>query len=476
MMSWKDKFGTELEGDEPWYNYGNKINGFLDDNFVQNTADVTDPDNAVVVNKNVVSPQLFLLSPLFYAMQSIGFKISGSFVDHPFIRRLLLLSTKDNLTKILLLPTITPILLDGEWQLREYGSYFWFRRTHIFEVDEDIEVTVKFRFVLAAQTDTSSHPVKTSFRMKRIYYPEVSGIDPYPLEEEITFNRKDNVPGEIIEAESSFILAPLVKLHFDYFSINMLMPESYSIEVYKKDAEHTYYQMHPTIPVSRYVPDWTFGNYLNELKKFANLEIIIDDFKKEMRLDFGNDFMLRTEKHISMRSLKVLSYEQAPNTAYIFKYSNEEDAGLYVTSSGTEAYAKQLNDFAETVESKFKLVPHNGSTAELSEAVESKSGVGLMIYDPENEKLISTSFLGQNLKIGGEGGIYDSYYKIFTKFRLNAGQIDVAGAFTKTEMSKITKLKKIFLDNQEYIVESTEYVQTKQDNYELKLRLESVNY
>ena len=49
-------------------------------------------------------------------MQSIGFKISGSFYDNEFVKRLLLLSDKTNNTEVTLFAISEDVVFDGSWQ------------------------------------------------------------------------------------------------------------------------------------------------------------------------------------------------------------------------------------------------------------------------------------------------------------------------------------------------------------------------
>jgi hypothetical protein len=122
----------------------------------------------------------------------------------------------------------------------------------------------------------------------------------------------------------------------------------------------------------------------------------------------------------------------------------------------------------------FKIVPTT-YTAVLSEELESKTGVGLMIYNPEGNPYISDEFSGQTLKMEGVGGIYDVFFKKWLKFRFNASAIEMEGPFSETEINKMQELKRLFIDNQEYIVSSFEYSETINQNFILKLSLLNVN-
>ena len=100
-MQWKDKFGAGLEPDDEWFAYKNEINKFNVEKtvFVKNYYTEDNVSVLEVYNQNVPSPQVYLLSPLFYALNHIGFKMDGDFSNSDFIKRVLFLSTKNNFTK-----------------------------------------------------------------------------------------------------------------------------------------------------------------------------------------------------------------------------------------------------------------------------------------------------------------------------------------------------------------------------------------
>lgn len=233
--------------------------------------------------------------------------------------------------------------------------------------------------------------------------------------------------------------------------------------------------MHSTIQLGRYLPDWTFATYLNALQNCFNLQINTDDFLKKMELKFNEEAINSGEKQIINKSLAVTGYDQTPNNAFLLKYENDADAALWITTAGAVTYGAQTSDFSETLSSKFKLIPHT-YTANLSEEVDSKTGVGLMIYDHTVFPYTTTEYAGQNLSITGTGGIYETYWKKWLKFRLNASSVEMSGPFTETELNKIIDLKRIFIDNQEYIIQDVQYSETLQDNFEVKFNLLSVNF
>lgn len=249
------------------------------------------------------------------------------------------------------------------------------------------------------------------------------------------------------------------------------MPISYEVTFRKAGADRDYKMMHPTIQTGRFLPDWTFATYLNECKKLFNLDIDIDDFTKSLTLNFNENFIENNLPEVIKKSLALSSYETASAQSFILKYNNDEDVALWITKDGAETYANQNSDYSETLDCKFKFIPVTGYSASLSEELESKDGVGLMLYDETASPLISAAYQGKTLTMQD---IYNEYHKNWLKFRANAGIVEMTGAFTKTEISKISKAKRIHIDHQEYILEFIETKELKNENYEVKFRLHSI--
>ena len=99
-----------------------------------------------------------------------------------------------------------------------------------------------------------------------------------------------------------------------------------------------------------------------------------------------------------------------------------------------------------------------------------------MIYDHALYPYTVAEYAGQNLSIAGPGGIYEVYWKKWLKFRLNSSAVEMSGPFTETELNKILQLKRIFIDDQEYMIGSIQYLETLQNNFDVKFSLLSITF
>ena len=235
--------------------------------------------------------------------------------------------------------------------------------------------------------------------------------------------------------------------------------------------------MHPTINLGRFVPEWTVGNYLNYIKNKFNLDITLDDFKKEITLNLNENIALTEEPAIITQSLKMTSYDIAANSSFVLKEENDEDAALFITQNEIIPYDGTTDDFTKVIESKFKILPRNGYTSVLSEDINDKEGVGLVIYDEATAPFTAEATEnGFNLSIPGEKGIYETFFRRWLKFRLNGSDGEVIGYFTETEVAKINKAKAVYINNQRFRVIDVLTTEAANNYQEVKMRLLSVNY
>lgn len=449
---WKNKFVNDTS-DETWKLYQNYINKYDEEGkLILNTIEYN--NGFVIKNKNVVAPQIFLLAPLFYALKSIGFTADGAAYNDDFIKRILFFSEKNNLSKSksfrLQLPNLTYYSQVGGFYESKFELLIEKAGTYV----------INYSFEEVSFPNEPNHEV-----LFKVFFLSIKGVYQYN-----TTQPSRNFSGsvEVIVDESQIGMY----IYITYFSHYNYLP-NHRISV--NNEEFVYWQMHPTIELGRYLPDWTFGTYLNELKKFLNLKIVIDDFTKKVTLSF-NDDIFNSKKEIIKKSLAISDPTQPNFDSFLIKFENDSDTAIWIDKTGIEVFKNQKSNYTQTITSKFKFIPNNTETANLSEEVVSKDGVGLMIYDPLRKPFISENYLGQTLKLEGVNGIVNTYWLKWLRFRMNSSPLEITGYFTEIELSKIQKVEKIYIDYQEYAVVSLEYSETEQANFEVLLKLESVNF
>lgn len=469
-MDWAKKFGENLTVEDPWYLYEGRVNKYDTAGLILNTYNIDGAGVCTVVNKNTISPQVYLLSPAFYALESLGFTLAGDFSASDFIKRILFYSNKQNINETTPLKTNISEVLATLVKSTKFDSdpiSFYDNYYSIKEITIDTVGTYYFEYDF---TEPNFSPTAGSidFKLFQVY---VFDEPEYNVYKHFHSSGGQTYKGTVkIETQSSQIGK---KILIRYYTPEANLPANY---LKKKVAfPKVFHQMHPTIPLGRYLPDWTFATYLNALQNIFNLEINIDDFSKKMTINFNENAISTSAKAILKKSLALTGYEQTPSNAFLLKYENDEDIALWITKEGASNYGLQTSNFVERLDNKFKFIPTT-YTAELSEALDSKNGIGLMIYDPFEKPYISSNYLGQTLKIEGSKGIYEVFWRKFIKFLLNGSAVEMSGPFTEKELNEILSLKRIFVDNQEYLIASTESRETDQNNYEVKFNLVSVTF
>ena len=440
MMSWKNKFGADLQPDDDWVNYKQHINNFdEEDNYLLNSY--SSLDNVIsTVHQNVPAPQIYLLSPLYYALKSLGWTMEGNFPNSELIKRILILSTKNNLCK-------TNIAGVDPAYLIYSNDPFWVALKYKI-TDSFVDLMVRKTYVVVICNGEAS----------------------------LLFANYTNGSNKIFNGTYEFNGNAGDTLSIMYYDVSANLPVDYSLSILKTDETKDFYQFHPTIDLGRYLPEWTFGTYLNELKKLFNLKIDTDDFRKKISLNFNENIIQNSEKEVLRKSLAIKTHDQPLFNAFHLGYQNDIDKALWITREGIEAFIDQKSDFSNKLDSKFKFVPNNGYTAELSDDLANKDGVGLMIYNHDFAPYISSHYENKTLTIDGQNGIYTNFWKKWLKFRLNAVPIEITGYFTETELFKIQKKQRTYVDRQDYIVSSLEYSETDQSNFDVLLKLESVSF
>lgn len=468
QMRYKDKFGTDLKEDDSHFAYKGYINNRMFEQLWPNINTTTEDVN-VVFNTNVIAPQVFMLSPLFYAFSSIGYTLQGNVITSGFFKRLLLLSFNDNMTKIVKRVTGTSLSM---------GLIPWSQTTIKGILSGGLPFPTYVKVMNHEMLSAGSYRVVFSLNM------EVPANEFLPFGIQIKWNNE--IQGNFLRNKSGFYEETLSftveegqqfnDVSIIYHSFYRRMPELYAIEIIKDIPDKDFYDTHPTIDFSRYIPDWSVAEYLNNFQNLFNWKFDINDVEKSISINYNaQDYLINGNIEVILKSLQITAIKNIEAESYVLKYANNEDSYMFI-SQDLEEVDKEKDENTKELITKFKYIPHQGGAAALSEKVEDKEGVGLLIYDPVNRPFTSPSFQGRNLMITGEGGIFETDWRKWLLFRLNSGNVVLKGPFTQTELFKITTKKKLFIDNQLWLLKALEYKENATALFETELELESVTF
>ena len=464
-IGWDDKFDSTEKGDD-WHYYQGYLNNRLYNGLWPNEVGSDNSEDLPYwgENNNIISPQVFLLSPLKKFAEFIGYKLKGQFVNDPFIHRILFSSFKDNMYKRLIVPDPVNItgLDDASWQTPPWGEGFNGLATYRKRITIDNPGVgtwkLKFRFLVHIGGATLTR-LKYEFNGEEVVCFEGSSYT-YPEEfsGELVLNIDD----------------PNDDITFSFYCSREYLPD-YDL-YFTKDVPDTYlYDPHPTLDFNRYLPDWSVSSYLNNLQNFFNLDIGIDEITKTIAINYNEENYLIQGAIFNLRQ-KVLfgDAETSSQDSFILKFDNDLDTNVYL-SNENEDINGQKTDYTTEIVNKFKYIPVISGTARYSNSVEDKGGIGLMIYSNVFYPNIDSHYLGKRLALYGDGGILDLYWRRWLLFRLNAYLLKIEVPLTATELLLILKYKKISANGQLFLVKKSDYRETDNGFLMTNMELESVN-
>lgn len=452
----------------PSYNYGptNVFSALLDE-FILNDTIIVSGDT-FAQNRNHPHPHVYLLAPIFYALQTIGYKMMGSFPDHPFIQRLLLHNAKDNTSETLAQAYLGDIDWNtvswepnGDIELSEKKTV-----TFLISYEGTYKIHIELNEVPPYVINGSSATGFLFIDVGTVFY---TAFDPI-IQEPDEYTRIIDFE---FEAEASMVGQYIT---FTWISSVHRVPEHLITINFKKEA--ILHFMHPTIELGRYVPDWLFGDYINQLKNLFNLKVSVDDVLQRMYIDFNEDVTVNELVEIVKSSHFISEYDNSANEEFVFRYENDTDDFVSVSKqSGTLVNEVINTDFSKEYKTKFKHILVSESLGPmLSEEEEEKAGTGLLIYDPVNKPFPQPSYNGITLKLSGDDGLVRTFWKNWTKARLNGSGTKIEGYFTETELKSMIKKSAVYIDNQLFRIVTMNYTETPQLNYKISAEIESWIY
>ena len=466
QMDWRDKFGEDLKPEDTHYPYLGSLNYYMVGELVVNTPASVDTVGSIPNNLTVIAPQVFLLSPLFYAFETLGYVLTGSFVKDPFFRRLMLLSENDNMTKVMQkYPGIELDIASPDWQ----QVFSWnvigvqsptYAKVVTFTAEQEGEFIIRYMLEMPLDWGSGNY-LKAEYGIDVFVdgnqVGHFSSMNPSLQEGELPFSIDADMVGKTIEVR--------------YHCFSREMPLDYLIEYAEDLPDLEFYDQHPSIDFSRHLPEWSVAEYINNLKNTWNLKVSIDDVAKEVKLNFNEeDYLINGPMVIIRKSLQIAGFKNIPAESYLLKFANDADASQFVSRD----LLAEKDEHTEILEMPFKFIPH-GRTAKLSDAVADKEGVGLMLA-AVGSVFTTGEYLGRTLAIPGQGGIHDTHWKRWLLFRLNAGNAVLKGPFSQTELYQISQAKKIYIDNQLWLVKSVDYKENSVALFEAELEVESVTF
>lgn len=457
--SFPNKFGDDLQEDDDWFKFRGGINRTYYDAGIRYMSVNSYSVFAGEVrydNHTVNSPQIYLLAPLKQAVESLGYKVKGNFYENDFIKRLLFYSDKDNLCEIELNDLIKEIqYVSGGWQMIGVGMSF---KQILFQLPVGrrykVEMEVKNLSTIPVKAQVNVSGVGGNVEVQIFENPPLNEIQTYSAEFVPPYTGTSTANVVITFVKRSWLISETLQIN--------------SIKIYEI-AEKKGYLSHPIINLQRYVPDWSFIDYINELKKLFNLKITPNDHDKTISFDFFNDqFVQKTG--VKIDSVYIDEFETHEFDSLLLKYDNEEDDNVFVTKNSITVAKNKLQEHTKEVGSKFKFMPVTSNGLILTEEIEDKSGVGLVIYNHSNTTTSAPvqNYQGYDLTLKN---IYEKNYQLSFKNYLSSGVFPADAFLSNKQIKDIAQEDFVFIDNKRYYVNTMSYKETPNGSYETKFEL-----
>lgn len=438
QISFPTKNGDYLKEDDAWFKYCRYLNGRNQEGYYyQNVLEDT-VEGGKVHNLNVPTWNVFLLTPLKIICDSIGLKFPDKLLNNPLATSLAFYSSNTNLTEVTAGRDLIYI---------DFGRWNW--QFIVTNIDPNKPSWIKDWNLNV--TKTGKHVVNYKFKAFNNYYRiglsiwNASGpLNPdYMLIEERTFYNREEifdtsfefyVTEQDLKVKKRFALEVRAVKNVDPFEID---------HIYSHDVlTSTGYMFHPTIEIARYLPDWTVGDYLDQLRLLFNIQFREIENNTVLDVEY-NDIEISHTDYVDLGSLYIESFPKNEITDLVLKFGNEVDPKVYVNKESVSENRITIDDKTKILENKFKNLPST-----ITEASDKKDGVGLVLLSSSTDMPVSS--------VGTESltmaSIYSHYYKNSTEAFLHTNRLEIEHSVTIFVLNEIQIKRKVLVNKRPYLV------------------------
>jgi hypothetical protein len=448
------KFYTSTEWSEYQERFNQQFNGLL-----LNRRDAIIPGFSYAVkNFNSFVPMPYLMAMLKNPILNNGYKLAGTFVENPFNNKIIVVpNNADNNTafsenKGISVSFNDAIIITDVYYLSFPFSMFGIGNHSIEFIIKGIKKPSQQAATLSVDrhfngnTETENYFTKSDFEYNLNNYADYSG----------------SVNFEVTEANIADSI-----IFVKFFQYDLILPNESEIVIKPEVAETVLHLIHPTVNLSRFVPDWTLGKLINNLKNFQNLNIDFDETTKTLFINYNEEFLKSYDYvDVSEEIIAITVKENAFKNKHNISYANDVDnvlinEGLFdlITASG--------NDDVIQIKNGFKILKPGVNSKDYLET----EGVTLSLYTGGVYTALEYNL--KTLALNGENGIVNTYWKRWINFRQNSKKIKAVAYLSALTISKIIKKKKIYFDNRMFAFSSFTTI-SKNNLNKVTLQLENI--
>lgn len=452
MVYFPDKFGEVKEGDE-WELYNRYLNTriFIGGNVIETNIVQMTPEGVDIENRNVVSPFPYLLSPLLLACEKVGIKLEESIFQDIFIKSILMYSPEDNLTEISSIDDKTLIPLFNQEPTPFNDVLYSWQREYTVDLPAGVYT---FNYEIEYSNNRHYLRARTPERTIDLFAKNVG-------------DNTENFTGSFdVKITEQNVNQNKNKVSFFCYSSQLQKPTVKDFS-YVKKLNRKGSLFHPTLEMPRYIPDWTFGEYLEQLKQLFNLRFEEDADENILKV-IHNDESIIEKDFYDLGSMNINGYSKINHANIALQYDNDEDKIFKIDPNTYYSYVDRINeDKSLVIKNKFKQLHYRNGTIMLSQMDDKKSGIGLVLYTPNLFNQTSEEVDGTQLNLSG---ISNRYFKNTARIYLNPNRIEVEKKITKFDLIEILKKKRVLVNSLPYYVDQASY-SSKSALVDIKLNL-----
>lgn len=431
-------------------------NNYTAPNFVQNQITGSIPDE-VYENRNVLCPCPYLLEMLTFGFKVAGKKVRGEVLGDSRLKKLIYLP-KNFIEKFqgALFSNFEFSLPDSEDMIsgRRVGVY---ERT--FTPDNVGSYAIKFNINL--------DPVLASYYRFRIFQK-----DPVTFVETDLFFQESTDNRVTINDEISVNITS--ENQFDPITIQMVLPYvTDSISQWNgfgyRYTEGRLNELIGTYSLSEYMPDMKFGEYVNAIKNWLNLDISIEG--EYVNIDYVQS-VIEAFPFNDLSKYEIRYPKRIPNNNRVFRLTYSDGSEAIIDRSGQifSDLDKEVDDIVDIkMEVRMALVEQNYN-------------VITAVY-PEDSKLIFAFYNGLQSgkndcvdKIDGFYGRVEDVYREFWKqwLAIRTSNTTITDTVTVHESVQIRLRSKLYKYNRLLLPKSIRRKQIDDEFWEIEMEAETI--
>lgn len=317
--NWPSIFKREIDGDGDYDAFLGLLNNYNGSQFIENEI-VEEEGQNVAKNYNVMCPFPYLLEIVKFGFSTEGKSVKGSLFENEVLKKALYIP--ENVIESFKTNTYdqssfgVPTSNYTQSGVR-YGVY---ERSYVPTIEGSYKINIKLNlppaytkyFKLEVYQEDAISEAKTYF-----YNKSSSSGNRVIISEDITINVDNSNSGDRI----------YIKLTLRYFttSIEEYNSYEYSLSGGQLNSFPTNYSL------ADFMPDMTFGDFINTLKNWLNLDITIED--EFVTINFLEEIIqnIIPDKH---DHLEDPNHVKRSNKNKIYKLTYEDSGSILITKNG----------------------------------------------------------------------------------------------------------------------------------------------